>query len=173
MNNLFLIDMRLIDLTLLILLIAYSYSSTDCELLDQNECFNAPIRDGGFKCAFRDGVCQKVSECYFAYYYPNQRRRLSSLGNSCEGLKTSDDNAYTCITIEGYCHEMFRRCKETILNEYYEQYMDEICKGRETSDDKKYECVASSDETKCEEKKLNHDYIKISKLIGLLGLLLI
>ena len=171
MNNLFLIYMRLIDLSLLILLIAYSYSSSDycSEYTDQNSCSRVQIPDERFTCVFIEGKCWQTTECDSVNYY-NQRRRL---GTSCEDLKTSDDNTYTCINIEGYCSEMFRRCKETILDESYQPYMDQICKGRETSDDKKYECVASSDKTKCEEKNMNHDYIKISKLIGLLGLLLI
>ena len=171
MNNLFLINMRLIDLSLLILLIAYSYSASDycSEYQDQNSCLNAPIQDERFACVFTDRECVQVTECD-SVNYPNQRRRL---GTSCEDLKTLDDNTYICLNIEGYCFETFRRCKEIKLGENFEQYMDQICKGRETSDDKKYECVASSDKTKCEEKNMNHDYIKISKLIGLLGLLLI
>ncbi len=171
MNNLCLINMRLIDLSLLILLIAYSYSASDycSEHSDPNSCLNTQIPDERFVCVFTDGECWQATECE-SVNYSNRRRRL---GTSCEDLKTSDDNTYTCINIDGSCYIMYRRCKENIYDEYSAQYMDQICKGRETSDDKKYECVASSDKTKCEEKKLNHDYIKISKLIGLLGLLLI
>jgi hypothetical protein len=135
-----------------------------------SDCSDLATKNKNFVCINNGDYCQEVSQCK-ASSDPTNRRRLAS---DCSDLKTEDDGIFQCMGVD-YCEEVLKTCDRIYFDEnsLYLDMTEDVCAEAETSDDKKYECVVGPDKRNCKEQKLNENFIKISKLIGLFGLLLI
>ena len=135
-----------------------------------SQCSDLPTKKDNFVCVNDGDYCQEVSVCKASSYQTNGRR----LSSDCSKLKTEDEGIFQCMG-EDYCEEVLKPCEQIYFDEnsFYLEMMEDVCAEAETSDDKKYECVVGPDKRKCQEQKLNKNFIKISKFIGLFVLLLI
>jgi hypothetical protein len=172
------------NLFLLSLFIIKSYASSVClnanvNPHNQNDCDNATPSNSNFKCVFFEGQCLEMTECEANNYLsetepgltPQQeiRRRMSTI---CSGA-TEDDGFLECVKKENKCVEVIKKCSLISLssNSNYLKEIEEICENAKASEG--YECLVNSEKKGCVESKLVGGYITFTKVLRLLGLLLL
>ena len=168
------------NLFLLSLFIIKSYASSGCSLPNphnQNDCDTVSPSNSNFKCVFFEGECLEKTECE-ANNYPSEpsieteeeiRRRMSTI---CSGA-TEDDEFLECVKKENECVEEVKKCSIISLssNSNYLEEIEKICEKAKVSEG--YECLVNREKKGCVESKLVGGYITFTKVLRLLGLLLL